>query len=144
MFQAQGLERQLAIILATKYRPGPNRITRTEFDKILRGLFLRTLGWLVEEIGKVAQLNEDEKERLQKALNKRNWLAHHYFWERALDFQSESGRALMMEELQEAAELFQALDELITNRTLKWAEEVGVTRQELDKTLEQLMKDTSI
>ena len=82
MYLAQCLERQLALILATKYGPGPTKITRTEFDNILADLFSRTLG-LVTKIGKLAELGEDEKEQLQKALNKRNWLAHRYFWERA-------------------------------------------------------------
>ena len=96
MFQAQCLERQLAIILATKYGPGPTRISRRDFDSNFEDLFSRTLGQLASEVGKLAGLSEDEKERLQKALIKRNWLAHNYFWERAVEFASESGRASMI------------------------------------------------
>ena len=89
MFQAQCLERQLAIILATKYGPGPTNISRTELDDIFDDLFSRTLGQLVEEIGRLAELTEDEEERLQEALSKRNWLAHRYFWERAIEILSD-------------------------------------------------------
>ena len=89
MYLAQCLERQLALVLATKYGPGPTKITRTEFDNILADLFLRTLGHLVTKIEKLAELGEDEKDQLQKALKTRNWLAHHYFWERAAAFMSD-------------------------------------------------------
>ena len=141
MYLAQCLERQLALILATKYGPGPTKITRTEFDNILADLFSRTLGRLVTKIGKLAELGEDEKEQLQKALNKRNWLAHRYFWERAAAFISESGRESMIKELQEAACSFQALDELFTNRTIEWRETVGITQQSVDKELERLVRE---
>ena len=85
MYQAQCLERQLAMILATKYGPGPTRITSREFDALLERLFRRTLGHLVNEIGALVEVSEDEKEQLRDALSKRNWLAHHYFWNRAVE-----------------------------------------------------------
>ena len=141
MFQAQCLERQLAIILATKYEPGPTNISRTELDDIFDDLFSRTLGQLVEEIGRLAELTEDEEERLQEALSKRNWLAHRYFWERAIEILSEPGRASMITELQEAAYFFQTLDELFANKTIEWAETVGISQQTLDKELERLVRD---
>ena len=140
MYQAQCLERQLAMILATKYGPGPTRITSREFDALLEGLFRRTLGHLVNEIGAIVDVNEDEKEQLKVALKKRNWLVHHYFWDRAVEFQSESGRASMVSELQEAAEYYQALDEIFTNRTKEWGETVGVTQQSIDEHMERLLQ----
>ncbi len=86
MYRAQCLERELALILATRYGPDPTRISEREFDAILEDLFSKTLGHLVGEIEKVAALSEEEKEQLQTALSKRNWLAHGYFWDRAVDF----------------------------------------------------------
>ena len=139
MYQAQALERQLAIILATKYGPGPKRITRGQFDNLLEGLFSKTLGHLVESISEVADLSEDEEERLREALTKRNWLAHRYFWERAAEFMSDSGRVSMVEELRDTATLFEALDKLFTSRTNEWGESIGVTRQTVDKHLERLL-----
>lgn len=140
MYQVQCFERQLAIILATKYGPGPTKITRKEFDAIQERLFRRTLGQLVKEIGKLVDVNEDEKEQLKVALKKRNWLVHHYFWDRAVEFQSESGRASMVSELQEAAEYYQALDEIFTNRTKEWGETVGVTQQSMDEHMKRLLQ----
>ena len=141
MFKAQCLERQIALMLATKYGPSPTRISRREFDAILEDLFSKTLGQLVSEIGKVAELSEDEKERLQKGLSKRNWLAHNYFWDRGVAFLSESGRVSMIEELQEMTYSFETLDELFTNRTIYHAKSLGITQQLLDETLERLVRD---
>lgn len=140
MYQAQCLERQLAIILATKYGPGPTRITRKDFDALLERMFKRTLGQLVNDIGGIIEVNEDEKEQLRYALNKRNWLAHHYFWDRAAEFQSRDGRASMITELQEAAEYFDAMDVIYTKRTRDWGETVGITQQSIDDHLDRLLQ----
>ena len=140
MYQAQCLERQLALILTTKYWPGPTRITGRDFDSHLERLFKKTLGQLVNEIGTIVEVSEGEKEQLKDALNKRNWLAHQYFWDRAVEFLSESGRASMISELQEVAENFQALDEILTNRTHEWAETFGITQQLIDEHKERLLQ----
>ena len=140
IFQAQALERQLAITLATKYGPGPTRISREQFDDILEGLFSRTLGQLVKELRKLANLSDDEVDQLQEALSKRNWLAHSYFWERAVEFLSESGRNVMIGELREAACSFETLDELFKSRTIEYGKSAGLTQQDLDRELERLLR----
>ncbi len=139
MFHAQCLEKQLGIVLATKYGPGPTRITRGQFEDLLNSRFSRTLGQLVREIRKLANLSEGEAEQLQAALVKRNWLAHHYFWDRAVDFMSEAGRDSMIEELQEAAHTFHVLDELIHRETEEWGEARGVSQEVVNKYLQRLM-----
>ena len=140
MYQAQCLERQLAIILATKYGPGPTKITSKGFNSLLNILFRRTLGQLVNDIGSIIEVNEDEKEQLKYALNKRNWLTHHYFWDRAVEFQSRDGRDSMISELQEAAEYFDALDVIYTKRTEDWGETVGITQQSINEHLDRLLQ----
>ena len=60
MYHAQCLEKQLVMILATKYEPGPTRITRTEFDSIFEELDSRTLGQLVSEIKNLKALSNEE------------------------------------------------------------------------------------
>lgn len=140
MYMAQCLERKLAITLATRYGPGPTEITRAEYDDLLNRLFSRTLGQLVRDIGKLAELNPEEEERLQRALRKRNWLAHRYFWERAADFFSEAGRVLMIRELQEAVKTFEALDQLFVRKTMEWAEPRGITHQSIEQEMERLLR----
>lgn len=43
---------------------------------------------------------------LQKALDLRNHLTHHFFWEFAQEWFSQKGRSLMIEKLREATALF--------------------------------------
>ena len=139
MYKAQCLERQLAIVLATRYGPGPTKMTNAEFDDLLEGLFSKTMGRLVRDIGALAQLSEGEKEWLQQALSKRNWLAHRYFWERARDFLSQSGRAAMIQELQQAVDSFDALDKLFTTKAMEWAAPLGITEQLVEREVERLL-----
>ncbi len=138
MYLAQCLERELAMVLSTKYGPGPTKITRGQFDDLLESMFSKTLGQLVRDIRELANLSEYETEQLQVALDTRNWLAHRYFWERAVDFMSESGRESMIEEIQEAAHAFQTLDELFTKKTLEWGEPYGFTQERLDQEVKWL------
>ena len=138
MYRAQCLEEQLVIILATKYGPDPTTLSVAEYDNIFERLSSRTLGKLVREIGTVAQLGKDEDEQLRRALSKRNWLTHHYFRERSIEFLTESGRVEMIEELQEATDSFQALDEIFTRRTMESLGAFGITQQKVDEELERL------
>ena len=128
------------ILAVAERRPGPSKITRTEFDDLLESLFSKTMGWLIRDIGELAKLSEEEREQLQEALSKRNWLAHRYFWERARVFLSESGRVSMIQELQEAVDSFGALDQLLTSRTMEWAEPMGITEQMVEREMERLLR----
>ncbi len=140
MYQAQCLERQLAIILATKYGPGPANVTREELDDILARLFSKSLGQLVSDVTKLSALSRDEEQQLRTALKTRNWLTHGYFWDRAADLVSVSGRASMIEELRGIAKQFERLDDFFTGRTVDWAESVGVSQEMLNEQLERLLK----
>ena len=113
-YNAQCLERQVAVTLATRYGPDPTRITKRELEAIYDDLFSKTLGQLVREIKELRQLSKDEEKRLTEALEERNRLIHRYFWERATDFMSEAGRASMIQELQEVASLLDTVDAFLT------------------------------
>ena len=141
MYRAQCLERELAIILATKYGPGPFNVSRTEFNSIFEKLFSKSLGQLVSNITQLSALSEDEEERLKAALEKRNWLVHRYFWERVVDLLSYSGLASMIDELQDTADIFESLDELFTTKTREWGESVGISKELVNEHLERLIKD---
>ena len=141
MYQAQCLERQLAMILATKYGPDPTRISRKEFKSVFDDLFSKSLGQLVRKITKLSALSEDEEKRLKEALETRNWLAHRYFWERAVDILSVPGRASMIDELRAAAHQLHTQDEFFTNKTDEFGERFGINQQLIKKQIERSIRN---
>lgn len=140
MYFAQCLERGLAILLATAYGPGPRKITRMQYDILLNTLFKRTFGALVSNLRTVPFPNHLE-EQLQQALEKRNWLTHHYFWDRAGHLASQKGQEEMMLELKEMRELFSELDNELGRITNEWSSSHGVTNEVFQDALEKILKD---
>jgi len=140
MYQAQCLERQLAILLTTKYGPDPQRMTRTQYNDLFESFFSKTLGTLISHLRKTVDIPDNLELTLTEALNKRNWLAHHYFWKRAGQFMTERGRMSMIHELQVIADFFALLDEQLTEITREWAEKHKITEEVLQKRIERLLR----
>ena len=141
VYQAQCVERQIAILLATKYGPGVHKITRTQYDELLRSLFKKTFGSLANRLRKSAHIPGDFEQSLEKALEYRNWLAHHYFWERAGHFSTEKGRLFMIAELQEIVDFLGDLDRRSNAMVKKWSGEHGVSEEAFEVEIEKLMQE---
>ncbi len=134
-----GLERTLAILIATVYEYKPPKITRAQYDLLLESHFQKTLGRLIYKLRKSLPIAEDLEFTLLEALDKRNWLFHNYFWERAQKFMKEDGREAMIEELQEIAYYFEKVDHKLDMILLLWGEEHGVTEEIIQKKMENLI-----
>jgi len=139
MFMAQGLEQTLAIALATVYGPGTQRITRTQYDDLLKLNFRKTLGMLINQIRKTVELTEELEQMLSEALEKRNWLAHDYFRERAVVFNDENGRDSMIKELKETADFIEDVDYRFMAILEQWGEKHGVTEQIIERIMRGLV-----
>ncbi len=127
IYYAQCLERTIAISMATVFGPGPQKITRVQFDILLESHFKKTLGKLIHELRNGSSISDDFESILSEALKKRNWLAHHYFWDRAQKFQTEEGQKDMKEELQEIADYFEKIDKILTLIITNWGKKHGIT-----------------
>lgn len=140
MYQGQCVERALAIVLATEYGPGIKKMTRTEYDQLLEKLFKKTLGGLLIELFECGRISSNFESDLRNALARRNWLAHHYFWERAPHFMTIKGRQMMIDELTEIADELNSLDQQFTEVSQEWMKNVGmpesVPHEEMKKLLE--------
>ncbi|MFZ3166799.1 MAG: hypothetical protein WA130_04225 [Candidatus Methanoperedens sp.] len=139
MYYAQCLERTTAISLATVYGPGPQKITRTQFDVLLESNFKKTLGKLIHELRNGSSISDDFESILSEALKKRNWLAHHYFWDRAQKFKTEEGQKDMKEELQEIADYFKEIDKNLTLILTNWGKKYGVTAEMIQQEFDILV-----
>ncbi len=111
LYIIQSIERQLAILLASECEPSTKKLTTSQYDDLLKSLFSKTLGKLVLRFRTSVELPPDFDERIQKALETRNWLVHHYFWERVNEFQTPEGRSSMIQELDQITDQLHALHE---------------------------------
>jgi hypothetical protein len=76
---------------------------------------------------------------LDQARNMRNWLAHRYFRDRAVQFMSPAGRVVMLQELDDATNLFLEVNERLERLSaeVRAANNVGedAVRQEYEQLL---------
>ena len=70
----------------------------------------QTLGNLINRLSKTFAISNELNAKIAEGKNKRDFLAHHYFRERATDFAHRNGRDRMIAELTEIREFFRALD----------------------------------
>lgn len=139
MYQAQNLERALAILLAVFGDSKP--MTAWDYDARLAENFKSTFGPLV---GKFATLSDPActalLKPLEKAVDDRNELAHHYFWDRATQFFSSDGRAHMIEELLILGNRFKFLDGRSMELARRIAQQRGLTKEALETETESEIK----
>src|SRR5665647_507557 len=110
MYHIQCLERTLSMLGATVYNSNADHITRSQFDSILEVNFKKTLGQLIAQIKKSVDLSDSFENKLADALKKRNFLAHHYFWKRAMKFSHTRGQEEMLAELIQLSGYFKDVD----------------------------------
>lgn len=137
MYHIQCLERTLSMLGSTVYNPDADHITRSQYDAILEDNFKKTLGQLISTIKKSIDLPEDFEKKLTDALKKRNFLAHNYFWERAMKLSHTRGQEEMLAELTQLSTYFEDMDRELDLVLRKWGNAKGVT----DDTIYQVMGD---
>jgi|ERR1041385_1427149 hypothetical protein len=111
---------------------------KTLVDAFMSRHFESTMGRLIRDLRSVTSIPADLEEILQRALAKRNWLAHEYFRERSVQFMSAAGRESMIHESDECRELFSAADDRLEEviRPLQIA--AGMTDEMVAKELEKM------
>jgi hypothetical protein len=139
MYQVQCFERTLAILLITAYVPDLQRITRAQYEELLGRYFQRTLGNLINQLREFVTIPRQLETILSRALQKRNWLVHHYFWERGITFMKEDGRESMIRELREIAQFFEGIDLRLTKIVEKWTRKQGITEETIQRRIQKLI-----
>ncbi len=140
LYLAQSLEHGLANALGyVDLFPRKARTVRTteewtaEFDSFMGRNFEQTLGRLIRDLRETTTVPAELQAKLGQALTRRNWLAHHFFRERADEFVSARGRDSMIRELEEAQVLFLAAEDLLDQTFKPVREEYGFTDERLEK-----------
>ena len=70
-----------------------------------------------------------------KSTLKRNWLAHRFFVDHAINFISSSGREKMMAELRDAYELFNEIETILNPITMFLLNKYGLIKEHLEKAI---------
>ncbi|MEK9135979.1 MAG: hypothetical protein AAB393_02550, partial [Bacteroidota bacterium] len=121
--------------------PGPDKITKTGYDELLDELFGKTFGGLVTRLRQSTTLPSDFEPRLREAQQLRNWLVHHYFWDRAGMFVTPTGRVKMLAELEELSDKLNELDEYFDSIVVGWATRHGIVRETVERKMKQLAEE---
>ncbi|MCO7255851.1 hypothetical protein KSI86_16975 [Dickeya oryzae] len=140
MYRAQCVEQsivQLLIFFDFFIKNVPAFSTRDKweegFDRFDKELSEKTMGQLLNLIRKLEILDKDIEVILSTALKKRNWLAHSFFFEHALDFISENGRNNMIKELNNSIDVFNSVEDILNPISHNAALKYGLTDEVLDE-----------
>ena len=99
----------------------------------------QTMGRLIYRLREAGQTTSSIEQLLDRALKNRNWLAHAYFSDRAVDFMSPGGRDRMLEELAALKDHFVSTANEIDEFTMPVALRYGLTAEKLAEIEAQLL-----
>jgi hypothetical protein len=135
-YHAEVLHRGLCNLYALSRIPEEGGITGPRLEEHLTEAYSSTLGRIVTLI--VPLLPDDLVPKLQLAVDRRNFLAHHFWFERIRLTTTSEGAAQLVEELSTYSETFQALDAEIEHCTELYLLRTGIT----DETFVQALRAT--
>ena len=93
----------------------------------------QTMGKLVRRLQEVGQPTDSVEQLLAFALKDRNWLAHGYFSDRAVEFTLPDGREQMIAELEASQERFRNCAGALDAVSLPAARKFGLTDEALEQ-----------
>jgi len=136
-YHSEVLHRGLCLILALSDLPRRDLITRLRVEERLAHTFTLTLGDVISELA--GKIPDAFSIRLEKALNNRNFLAHHYWFDRAhLMSQADHIRQLI-EELAGYTQIFNQLDEEISQWFSGKRVEFGLTDEVIQNCMTRIL-----
>jgi hypothetical protein len=109
--------------------------TQQSFDVFFEKFAGCTLGRLIMTMERSFPTEAETIAALRRALPIRNSLAHDFFWDRAAQFMSISGREEMLAEILSMHEPFQSADALVSSLVRRVAEAGGITPEQFEANL---------
>jgi hypothetical protein len=132
-YWAQCIETSLNLFYLMYPRVNNPTLTVATLDSMEASRRKQTLGQLINDFRKYVELDAGSEQLLRNALDKRNFLMHRYFEDRADYFMSKGGRTQMIEELTEIAVDLQIADKLIGVVYRCLQHELGITDEAIDR-----------
>ncbi len=113
-----------------------------EVDTFMGTHFRTTMGRMMKSLHAVTQVDNDLEALLNEALEKRNWLVHHFFRDSAVAFMSATGREQMLRDIDQCRELFESADERLGMTVRPLRESAGLTDDVLEGELQRLLLES--
>jgi hypothetical protein len=98
----------------------------------------QTLGRLIKTVNAQVALPDLTEQVMGEALMRRNFLMHHFFRERAFEFETEAGRKRLVKELMEAHAYVLVATKLASDLCLNMAADFGITIEDIETEAERL------
>lgn len=134
VFMAQCVEKGIMNLLIANTQ----NFTKMRHDELLMEKSKFTFGQLKREI-LAEKLFEDEiLKKIDSFHQKRDWLSHNYWWERAIEFSRESLRVKIITELEELTVEFEALNAIIGEKCTEHLVSTGGNINEVIKEFSKL------
>lgn len=109
-------------------------------DAFMDRHFEATMGRMMKNLRDVSQVGADLEHLMRDALQKRNWLAHDFFRERAAEFMSQTGREQMLREVDECRDLFQTADQRLESIVAPLRDKAGITEELLEQEYRRMLE----
>ena len=104
-----------------------------QFDIFLANQHAQSLGNLIKRVQALAEMEPDLKAQIVQAKECRDFLAHHFFRERAVEFNKREGRDAMIVELIDARTIFERVDNAVTDFMEPHHRRLGISKERLAK-----------
>ncbi len=140
-YQSECLHRELCFIFAWSGLPSPDLITRPRIDERLAQAYTLTLGDVAIKLEGV--LPTELMGELQEAVEARNFLAHHFWFERAHLMYSVANVHQLIAELDRYAEKFDRLDTLVSEWKEPKLRQLGLTEKLLEDSQRRILAGES-
>jgi hypothetical protein len=137
-YLSECLHRELANGLVMLTFSDPAHITRPRLEEKFAHAFSMTFGQIVQDLAPLLPTNT--LQRLHLALQKRNFLAHHFWYERSHLMVTNEGLSSMVRELAECAEFFQEVDREVTSYCLPHVHALGITEDHLTEAFQEILQ----
>lgn len=134
-YHSEALCKGLGIFYALMSFKDVHDATRPRLEEKLVEASSLTLGIVIDKVKPL--VSQDLQSRLDEALDKRNYLAHQFWYEHAYDMQSEAGLNVMIVELHQSRELFDELDSKVMELTTQRLHDIGITAEILGEQMQK-------
>jgi len=148
MSSAQCLEQAIIVqIMFVDYMPNAVVAFKTKekwvqnFDEFMVDASSKTMGQLLGKLQKLGIPCDKLGQDLKTTLKKRNWLAHGYFSDRAMEFMNEEGRSAMILELETVHAYFKEVEGKVNRITDEVSVKYGLTDEIREKMMVQMLTD---